>query len=441
MPPVWRSRGVWLVVAAASTWRWLLALRTPVPSEDGVSYLWMAQHFAALDLVGGLGEVFPPGFPLLLAPWLTLGGEPFATAQAFGIACAAATVLPLVAIARRSLATDRAAANGAALGIAWLWASGSLLARNAVEVFSEPPFLLLMALGTLAGLRGRWWLLGSCAAIAFWMRPEGLLLPVAFVLSHRRPALWSLLPATAGVLALALARWLAGHGFDPLPLLAFHELRDDLPGRGHVLGNLVQVPAAWFEAFGIGGLLLFGALWQRRERAAQALGWQCLLQIGAVCTFVVRRRFLLSAAVPVHALAAPALAALQPRWRTALVAALVFAGAIGGHRGTIEPDRIAERDLGRWLGAQLAPAQDLVSDLARVVWYARRRPPPPRRFAADQLLQQAAAPDVRFVVVGSKRDGFDDLRAGLAADFAPLSLPDGLARLAAERGIAVFARR
>ncbi len=432
--PVWRCRAVWCVVAAAIVWRWLLAVRTPVPSEDGVSYLWMAQRFAAGDFARGLGEVFPPGFPLLLSPWLWLGGDAFATAQVFGIVCATTTVLPLVAIARHF-------GPAGAIGTAWLWASGPLLARNAVEVFSEPPFLLLMALGTLAGLRGRWWLVGVAGAIAFWIRPEGLLLPLAFVLSHRRPALWALLPAAGGVLALALVRWLAGHGFDALPLLAFHEQRDDLPGRGDVLENLLQVPAAWFEAFGVGGLLLFAALPRRRERATQALGWQCLLQIGAVCTFVVRRRFFLSAAVPAHALAAPALAALRPRWRATLVAVLVVAGAVVAYRGTIEPDRAAEREVGRWLATQLTADAVVVSDLARVVWYAGRQPPPPRRFAADDLVAQAMQPAARFVVVGNKRDGFDDLARGLAATYAPLSLPDDLARLAAARGITVFARR
>jgi hypothetical protein len=429
-----KTRTVWAIVAATIGWRWLLAVQTPVPSEDGASYLWMAQRFASGDFVAALDEVFPPGLPLLLAPWLWFGGDAFVTAQVFGVLCAAATVLPLVAIARH-------VAPAGALGVACLWASGSLLARNAVEVFSEPPFLLLMALGTLAGLRGRWWLLGLAAAIAFWIRPEGLLLPVAFVLSHRRAALWSLLPAAAGVLLLAVLRWLAGHGFDPLPLLAFHEQRDDLPERGQVLANVLQVPGAWFEAFGVAGLLLFGAWRQRGERAAQALGWQCLLQIGAVCTFVVRRRFFLSAAVPVHALAAPALAALRPRWRAALVAVLVLAGGIGGYRGTIAPDRAAERDVGRWLAAQLAPDETIVSDLARVVWYAGHRPPPPRRFAAADLAAQAEARAVRFVVVGSNRDGFDELSRRLAASHARLSLPGQLDGLADARGIAVFARR
>jgi hypothetical protein len=433
-PPPWRSPTIWSVVAATALWRTALALRTPVPSEDGVSYLWMAQRFAAGDLAAGLAEVFPPGFPLLLAPWLRLGLEPVAAAQLLGVVCAAATVLPLAAIARR-------VAPDGWLAAVWLWPFGSLLARNAVEVFSEPPFLLLMALGTAAGLRGRWALAGAAAGAAFWIRPEGILLTAAGAASHRRAALPALAPTLAGVAALGLARWLAGHGFDPLPLLAFHDLRDDLPGRGAVVTNLLQVPVAWCEAFGVGGLLLVAAWRQRRDRTVQSLGWQCLLQIGAVCTFVVRKRFLLSAAVPVHALAAAALAALAPRWRIATVAALALAGTIGGWRGTIAADRTAERDVGRWLAAHLAADEALVSDLARVVWYAGRRPPPPRRFDTRQLVADARAAGMRFVVVGSKRDGFDALQRGLAPQFVRRSLPDELAGAADARGIAVFERR
>ncbi|MBX3462826.1 MAG: hypothetical protein KF830_06620 [Planctomycetes bacterium] len=432
--PVWRCRAVWTVVAATALWRVALAARTPLPSEDGVSYLWMAQRLADGEFAAGLAEVFPPGLSLLLAPWLRLGGDPVATAQAFGIACAAATVLPLAAIARR-LAPD------GWLAAVWLWPFGSLLARNAVEVFSEPPFLLAMALGTAAGLRGRWVLVGVAAGAAFWIRPEGLLLTAAFAAAHRRAALPALAPTVAGPALLALARWSAGHGFDPLPLLAFHDLRDDLPQRGAVVANLLQVPGAWLEAFGLAGLLGLAAWRRRREPVVQALGGFCLLQIAVVCTFVVRRRFFLSAAVPVHALAAEALAALAPRWRIGVVAGLAAIGAATGWRGTIDAGKAAEREVGRWLASQLRAEQTLVGDLARVCWYAGRQPPPPRRLPPADLLASAAPAAVRFVVLGDRRPGFGELERGLAPGFDRASLPDELAALAAARGIAVFVRR
>ncbi len=422
------------VLAVTVGLRVTLAVRTPVPCEDGVSYLWMAQRLAAGEFGAAFGEVFPPGFPLLLAPWLRLGGEPFATAQIFGIACAALTVLPLFAIARRL-------APAGALAAVALWACLPLLARNAVEIYSEPPFLLAMALGTLAGLHRRWWLCGLAGAIAFWIRPEGLVLPVAFALATRGQALLALIPAALGALAFAWARHAAGNGFDPLPLLAFHEQRDDLPERGAVLTNLVAAPVGWVEALLGAGVLAPWALRRWRERDVQALGWQCLLQVAAICTFVVRQRFFLSAAVAAHALAATAFAAARPLRRWLLVGALAVAGIVIAHRGVTAPDRVAEREVGRWLAPRVTADDQVVTDLARVAWYAGRRPPPPRKFAPEVLAAQAHDAAVRYVVVAARREGFAALAAAIGDAFVAVTLPGEVAPLAAERGIAVFTRR
>lgn len=415
-------------------WRMILAWASPVPSWDGVSYLWMAERFAALDFASALEEVFPPGFSLLLAPWLLLGADPEITAQWFGALCAGATLWPLVAIVRRE-------APGAELLVAVLWATSSLLARTAAEVLSEPPFLLAMAIGTLAGLQQRWWQVGVWSAIAFWIRPEGSLLAAAFVLQEPRSAWRALLPVAFGVLLLAWSRWLCGHGFDPLPIHGFHELRDDLPERGAFFQNLIDVPGGWLEAFGPVGLLAIAGWWRVGRKRGSAFGWMVLLQIGVVCTFIVRRRFLLSSAVPVFAWAGQALQQLRPRWRLAAVVVCALFGTIGAWRGLTGSDRVAERHLGAWLGAQLQPGETLTGDLTRVVWFAGRRPLPPRRFEADRILQMAAPPEVRFVVIGTKRATAAELDLGLHRDFAEVTLPPDLAPLAADRGIRVYERR
>ena len=132
--PVWRCRAVWCVVAAAIVWRWLLAVRTPVPSEDGVSYLWMAQRFAAGDFARGLGEVFPPGFPLLLSPWLWVG---FRT---------------------RSAPAARLPAFAAALVLSVLL---SPLSWKAHHVALVPVLLLLLCRAVVERRRSVWWLLGA----------------------------------------------------------------------------------------------------------------------------------------------------------------------------------------------------------------------------------------------------------------------------------------
>ena len=431
---------VWALAAGTIVWRFVLSVRTPVPSGDGCSYLWIAQQFANGSWGLGLSEVFPPGFPMLVAPWLALGGDAWTTGLWLCLMAAALTVWPLVRIADHV----RPGA-GPAAGVLWL--SSSLLARNAAEVFSEPVYLLVMAIGTLDGLRGRWWRCGIWSGLAFWIRPEGVLLAASFVLVERRRALAALVPVAVAVFALALLRWVHGHGFDPLPMLAFHvHERTDLPERGQVFGNLLQVPAAWAEAFGPVGLLpllLLAPALRRRVRGAGALVWQVVLQIGAVCTFVTRRRFVLSAGVPVFALAGVALAALPVRWRRIVGTVLVGFGLVTAWNGVTDADRIAERRIGEYLGARLAPADEIESDLTRVKWFAGRRPLWPRHYTAAEMLGMATRPEVRFVVLSERsvRGHFDTIAAGLAAEFAPVQLPADLADLGRARGLQVFVRR
>lgn len=432
------DRRLWLVALAAAAWILVLAARTPVPSEDGVSYLWLAQQFAAGGWREALGSVFPPGFPLLCAPAIACGLDPERAALVVGLGCVVAALWPVWRVAEHF-------AVGAGLPAAILWACTPLLPRLAAETYSEPPFLLCMAWGTWCGVRGRWWWLGLCAGVAFWIRPEGLLLVGAFGFAAPRQAWRAALPAFAAVLALAVLRAVAGHGFDPLPLHGFHEQRFDLPERGDLLANLLQVPGGWLEAFGLAALLPLGLLWRRPEGTAgrRALVWGVLLQIAVVCTFVVRRRFFVSAAVPALVLAALGIAAWPRRAR---VTALLLATALGlgsAFFGTIEPDRLAERELGAWLRTQLQPGRTATGDLPRVLWFAGQPPPPPRHFTADELRAFAAPPAVQYVVLSarSQRGAVPQVLPQLAASFAEAALPEPLAGRCRERGLLVLARQ
>lgn len=425
------------VVMAAVIWRWVLAQRTPVPSEDGSTYLWMAQQFAAGHWHDGFATVFPPGLSLLLAPLLALGLEPLFAAQLLGCITSGLTTVPLALVAH----TLR---PGAAVPAAILFAAASLPSRNAAEVYSEPPFLLLLALGTLAGLRHHYWRLGICSALAFLLRPEAVLLPLAFALTDRR-ALRALLAAAAGVLLLALLRWLSGNGLDPLPIRSFHELRDDLPERGAVLANLLQVPKAFAEAFELMAPLPLLLLLPPRlvPRGTRPLLLQLALNTLVICTFVVRSRFFLSAAVPVVALAAVGTSRLRLPWRCAALALCAGLGLYTGWNGVIDADRAVERGVGRYLAHELHPGEQVAGDMPRVIYYAGRRPPEPRHFDATQLLAMAAAADVHFVVLSrdTKRGTFAPVSAGLEPRFARLQLPEGLQEPAEARGIVVFVRR
>lgn len=425
--------------AATAVWIAVLFARTPAPGEDGVSYLWMAQQFAAGRWHEGLGTVFPPGYPLLLAPWSWCGGDIEVGACAVSTACVLLALWPLW----RSAEHLRPCAG---LPAAVLFVSSPLLGRLAAEAYSEPAFLLLMALGTWQGLQQRWCRLGMLAGLAFWVRPEGVLLVPAMLLlvddRRRLPAaaLRAAAPALLAVLALGALRWLSGNGFDALPIHGFHELRDDLPGRGALLANLLAVPGPWLEAFGVAGLLCWAAGWRSPQRALLAA---IVLQIAVVCTFVVRRRFFVSCGVATVALAAATLARMPRRGAAALLTIAVLHGLIAGWNGGIDADRRAERQLGEFLRTQLRGGDTIAGDLTRVSWFAGLPPLPPRHHDDEQLAAMVSADAVRFVVLGERdpsRRG-PRLQAVLTASFVSLPLADELAAACARRGIIVFVRR
>jgi hypothetical protein len=421
----------------------LQALRTPLPAEDGVSYLWIAQQFAVGEWRAAWSTVFPPGYSLLCAPGIALGGDPEWVGIGLSALSLAVALWPIARLAEL-------VAPGAGILAALLFATSPLLTRLAAENFSEAPFLLACAFGLLAGTRAQWWRLGIWAGVAFWIRPEGLLLPAAFVLARQWSAWRAFLPALAGVFLLGVARWTGGHGFEPLPIHGFHEQRDDLPMRGAVLWNLLEVPAAWLEAFGLAGLLPLGLLvpWVRRRDAVRTpgtavLGWGLAMQIAVVCTFVVRRRFFVSAVVQVVVLAAAVLARLPRAWRIVLFALAIAIGVGAGLVKAPDPLRGADRDLGLWLRTQLQPGRTVTGDATRVVYYAGLPPLPPRHFTAEQLAAMAAPPEVQFVVLRgiSQRTASQEAQPLLERDFELVVLPAPLADRMARRGLLVLARR
>lgn len=429
-------RALWLAAVLLAAWSLVLARRSPLPSEDGVSYLWIAERFAEGDFAAALSTVFPPGYPLLLAPWIWLGGNGEAVAHWFGAICLSATLWPLA-----RLATFAGAPT--VWPVVLLFAASPLPPRLCAEVYSESPYLLLMAWGAWFGVTGRMLVMGVCAAMAFWIRPEGSLLAASFVLATPRRAWPSLVPVALGVLLLAAWRWSVGHGFDPLPIHAFHEGRDDLAERGQVLHNLLALPGPWFEGLALAGALVLPALFRPGSRRLWPFVWQVALQVGVICTFVVRRRFFVSCAVAVHVLAGTVLARFPRGVQRLVLAVALGIGLVSGWTGGIDADRAVERELGAWLRPQLAATDRLVSDLPRVVYFAGEPPLPPRHFTLAQMLGQIAGADVAWVVVRdrSERVPFAELEPQLAVRFQRVVLPEGLAAAAAARGVAVFRRR
>lgn len=427
----------------ALAWRAVLIALTPVPSEDGVSYLWMAERFAVGDFAAPLGEVFPPLLSLLAAPLIAAGLDAWLAVQSVLALAGAASVWACARLAA-ALARDPTRAREFAIAAAWLTAFAALPARYCAEVYTEPLFLLVVALAAHAAVRARFVVCGVWVGVAFWLRSEVLVLPIALAVT-RRGGWRALLPAGGAVAGLAMLRGIAGHGFELLPKLDFNWSKS---AAGDSLAALVDglsaLPGAWVEAFGVAGLLALPgfALW--RGSADRGLRLALLGAVVVVIAFATRRRFLVAWWPLVVPYAVVGLAGLPGRMRLLILAAAVVLGGVLGVR-TTSVDRVAEREVAHALQARLAPGEMIVSDLTRVVYFAGQRPLPPRHFTPDELLALARAPGVRFVVLGARRDGFAAVRAGLvdveACAFVPEALPPSLAALASARGLEVFRRR
>jgi hypothetical protein len=413
------------VFGVALLWRALLAARTPIPSEDGVNYLWSAERFALGDFASGLAEVFPPLLSLLVAPFVALGLDPFRAAQ--GVLCVLGA---LGAAATLRLGERLAPGTGPWLAPAAI--AGGLPARLCAEVYTEPAFSLLGALAGLAALENRPWRLGLCAGFAFWLRPEAALFVLGFLVPYPRLALRAAIPFSGSVLALASCRAACGHGFDPLPKLPI------LLEKSFSL-DVLGLATAWLEAFGPLGACALALLWPRPQRSplskvACSLAWMLVLMALVLLLYVPRKRFLGAWGFAVLPLAALWLRTLPwPRVAAALWLAAIAHGALTGWR-TTDLDRVAEQEVGLWLRGQLAAHETVTGDMTRVVYFAGRRPLPPRHFSAAELIANARAQGVRFVVLGSRRATTTEVVSGLAPEFA-------VEKVVEERGITVLRRR
>lgn len=441
-----------LCALAALIWRVTLAQLTPVPSEDGVNYLWMAEQFAAGAWRAPLGEVFPPLLSLLIAGplWvaqsLALDVSTFALAQVVLAVCGAATVWPVAALCALWQQGDANRARSAALVASLLVALPALAARYCAEVYTEPAFGLCVAHAALALARGRAVTAGLACALAFGLRSEALLLPLAALACAPRRA-WRTAAVVGGiagsaVAALAAWRYAAGHGFALLPKLAFNWDKaavggdESLPALAR---GLAALPGAWLEAFLLPGLLALPMLWHRRDRpAARALLLTLAGAVVVVLGFAVRRRFLVAWWPLLVPFAVDALLALPARLRYAALAASLGFGIAVGLR-TTDASRLAERDVGQYLATQLRADEEFVTDLTRVRYFAGRRPLPPRHATAAELAAACADPRVRFLILGSNREHAATVRSR-CPEFRLAELPAGLATRSAARGIAVLQR-
>ncbi len=425
------------ILALGFLWRLYISWRTPIPSEDGVNYLWMAERFAEGEFALGLSDVFQPLLSLLTALPIAAGLDPFWSAQL--VLCIGGT-LAILPLAR---ATEILVPGGGPCA-GCLLAFAPLPTRFCGEVYTEPLFLLFGGMAVWLGLSRRWWHLGLWSGLAFWVRPEALILPIAFALVER--AAWkAILPCAALVIALAVWRGALGHGFEPVAkfdlILERSVVGDQVSAMSPMpfLQHLLQIPWLCVEAFGPVALLAVWGL-RRRLQGALPLYWAFGLAVIVICAFLPRRRFLVNWLVVVTPIAVSGYHLLPRASRAPLLWAIVVFGLVLSLR-TTDPDRIGERRVGEHLASILQPGEEVTGDMTRVIYYAGQRPLVPRRFSVEEVAASALGTTIRYVVLGERRDTTTRVVEQLAADFELMDLPVEIAASAGDRGILVLRRK
>jgi hypothetical protein len=442
------------LLGAALGWRLLIAVLTPVPGRDGANYLWMAERFAEGRGAEALTEVFPPGLSLALAPFVWLfsfvGLAPFEAAKLGQAVIGTAAIVPIVRMTEVWLGRG----GFAALCMLVVAARPTQLVG---EISSEPLFGLLVGLGLLDAVHGRAWRSGIWSGLAFWVRPEGLVLAVAVaIVRWRRGGLMAVPTAALGFAGLGAFRAWCGQPFWPEAKWELHEARLFPEGASfgerllHYAGNLVDLPIVWFEAFGLLGVLaILGAVTKPAadERHGRALLLVTLAGgFAAILTFFARWRFLVAWLPPATVLAVAGLRRFPPQGQVPVVFFVVLTGLLGGLRYTVSHEhRYAERRVAAWVAEDLRPDQLLVTDLTRLRYFAGRRPLEPRPYGPEELLALSRDPNARYLVLGVGKAGLSDpdpatraVLEGLGEDWQKVGLPEDIAKFASTRGLVVW---
>lgn len=428
------------LVTAGFVLRCLVGILTPVPAEDGVNYLWMAQRFAEGDAAAALSEVFPPGLPLLLTPFLALGIDPFRTAQVALAFFGALALWPCVRIAER-------VAPSHAMSVGWLFALLPLGVRFCGEIYTEPVFATLVAAGLLAFLRDRPLVGGLWASAAFLFRPEAIALSLAGLAQSGWRGLRGVVPLL--LVAPLLAWWRSANGrpFDLLPKLEFNAARGDAAWSfdglhvDRVLDNLIALPGAMFEAWWVVFALgIWGMIVGRDDRRVRTATVILIAATAAVLLFLTRRRFFVGWSPLLAVMVPHAFLAMRTRAHYPLMCASVVVMLLGCLR-VDHGYRHGEVVIGTWVGSMLRDGETVSGDLTRVLWFAGQRPLAPRHFRAEELIEMASAPNVRFVVLGERRATTTAVLEGLADRFERTGMPERERRAAELRGIVVLERK
>jgi dolichyl-phosphate-mannose-protein mannosyltransferase len=144
-------------------------------SSDSLGYIEAARDFYSGDIVAGLDSFYPPGYPVFIAAVYPLVGNWELSGQIISITCGVLLFFPLSA-----LCTDLYG-HRVALMASFLAAVSPYLARYAVHVRTESPFLflstwalLLFYRGMAQGMNRDFFYGGLVAGFAYLVRPESI---------------------------------------------------------------------------------------------------------------------------------------------------------------------------------------------------------------------------------------------------------------------------
>jgi hypothetical protein len=318
--------------------------------------------------------------------------------------------------------------------------------RFAGEVYTEPLFHLFAAYALYFGLRERWHWMGIMTGLCFWLRPEGALIAVCFALLRPKQAWRGLIGLTCFVLALAIWRASEGHGSSLVAKFAFNNSRlwSETPELWATIGlffeNLIQIPWLWVEAFALLGLLALYGLLRAKEQRVLVHKLIILLGVIVICTFLARRRFLVSWIFLLPPLALLAYERMNQAARWPVLFVLLLSSILLSFRVTAA-DRYGERIVAEYLRSELESGETIAGDMTRSLFFAGQRPLPPRHLSPEEIRERASMPSVRFVVLLESKATNQDVREALSDRFQMAELPYEENQYAERRGMIVLERR
>jgi len=284
-------------------------------SHDGTYYITQASHL--LHGAPGSGGSFPPGYPILVAAFMTAIHDGVRAAQAASAVSAVVATIALYALSRRHLP------RWPSLACAAVFCATPLVVRSSLTTMSESAYIAWLLLGLLADARGRRALSGVCLGAAAVTRPEALAVAAAVAVVRaaleRRPApVVRFVAAFAAVYSLNL---LVPNGIVPKWNLLGAGARDWRSFDA-------AIGAAKTPRPGLGDL---AALWGRRMPGDAALLFRHVTGVALVlCVVGAARRptAVLSAFIPffVDPLFAPR---TDPRFVVAFVPVCLFYAFVG----------------------------------------------------------------------------------------------------------------